>query len=103
MKRRGKSSPVLRRLSSLANPIRCKAKKGAALTGSEDCPSFNPGRPHEVQDNLNPREMIAIPPQAGNKTRLIVYPSFIIQSAVSSEQSAKIYGEAKKNQKNKIW
>jgi len=72
----------------LANPIRCKAKKGAALTGSEDCPSFNPGRPHEVQDNLNPREMIAIPPQAGNKTRLIVYPSFIIQSAVSSKQLA---------------
>jgi len=61
----------------LANPIRCKAKKGAAITGSEDCPSFNPGRPHEVQNNLNPREMIAIPPQAGNKTRLIVYPLFL--------------------------
>ena len=64
---------MLRRLSSLVNPIRCKAKKGAAITGGEDRPSFNPGRPLEIQDNLDPREMIT-GWFASNKTRLIVYP-----------------------------
>src|SRR5690606_2611722 len=54
VKWRGKSSPVPWRHGSLANPIRCKAKKGASRNGSEDCPSFNPGRPHEVPGNWDP-------------------------------------------------
>jgi len=61
----------------LANPIRCKAKQGTAIYGSEDGPSFNPGRPHEVQGNLDPREMVTSW-ETSYRTRLTVYPFFIL-------------------------
>jgi len=61
-----------------------QGQKGGRASG-EDGPSFNPGRPHELQSNLDPREMVTCR-LSGNRTRLIVYPVFFYERVHTSSR-----------------